>query len=65
MTVALEQSYNLGTIFVQKLLGKVLFKQYVENFGFGKNNNYLTYRKASRIYQDIDENKKYIATLKI
>ena len=34
-------------------------RHFIKNFGFGKNNNYLTYRKASRIYQDIDENKKY------
>ena len=36
MTDALEKSLNLGTIFVERLLGRELFKSYVERFGFGK-----------------------------
>jgi cell division protein FtsI/penicillin-binding protein 2 len=36
MTQVLEKSLNLGTIFVQRLLGKEIFRQYVKNFGFGK-----------------------------
>lgn len=35
MTEVLQNSLNLGTIFVQRQLGKELFKQYVEKFGFG------------------------------
>ncbi|MFH1078093.1 MAG: penicillin-binding protein 2 [Patescibacteria group bacterium] len=36
MTQALEKSLNTGTIFVQRQLGKDLFRSYVEAFGFGK-----------------------------
>lgn len=36
MTEVLQDSLNLGTIFVQRQLGKELFKQYVERFGFGE-----------------------------
>ncbi|MFO0765133.1 MAG: penicillin-binding protein 2 [Patescibacteria group bacterium] len=36
MTQVLEESLNTGTIFVQRLLGKDVFKNYVRNFGFGQ-----------------------------
>ncbi|MBU1348597.1 penicillin-binding protein 2 [Patescibacteria group bacterium] len=36
MTQALDESLNTGTIFVQRQLGKDLFRSYVEAFGFGK-----------------------------
>ncbi|MCC7522914.1 penicillin-binding protein 2 [Candidatus Uhrbacteria bacterium] len=36
MTQVLEKSLNLGTIFVQRLLGKERFKYFVEQFGFGQ-----------------------------
>ncbi len=36
MTDVLQDSLNLGTIFVQRQLGKELFKKYVEAFGFGE-----------------------------
>ncbi|MCC7357122.1 penicillin-binding protein 2 [Candidatus Uhrbacteria bacterium] len=36
MTYALDESLNTATIFVQRLLGKDRFRQYVELFGFGK-----------------------------
>lgn len=36
MTYALDESLNTATIFVQRLLGKDLFRQYIERFGFGK-----------------------------
>ncbi|MCA9389517.1 MAG: penicillin-binding protein 2 [Candidatus Magasanikbacteria bacterium] len=36
MTQVLEESLNTGTIFVQRLLGKDLFRDYMEKFGFGK-----------------------------
>ncbi len=36
VTQALEQSYNLGMIFVERQLGKDLFQSYVDRFGFGK-----------------------------
>lgn len=36
MTQAMEMSLNTGTIFVQRQLGKDLFRQYVDAFGFGK-----------------------------
>ena len=39
MTQVLEKSLNLGTIFVERLLGKERFKSYVEKFGFGKTTN--------------------------
>ncbi len=35
MTDVLQKSLNLGTIFVQRTLGKDLFRDYVEQFGFG------------------------------
>lgn len=35
MTQVLDESLNTGTIFVQRQLGKELFKRYVEAFGFG------------------------------
>lgn len=35
MTQVLDESLNTGTIFVQRQLGKDLFKRYVESFGFG------------------------------
>jgi len=36
MTDVLKDSLNLGAIFVQRQLGKDMFKRYVEAFGFGK-----------------------------
>lgn len=36
MTEVLQDSLNLGTIFVQRQLGKELFKRYVEKFGIGE-----------------------------
>jgi cell division protein FtsI/penicillin-binding protein 2 len=36
MTQVLDESLNTGTIFVQRKLGKELFKSYVDGFGFGK-----------------------------
>ncbi len=36
MVEVLEKSLNLGTIFVERLLGRDLFRSYVERFGFGK-----------------------------
>lgn len=36
MTNVLEESLNTGTIFVQRLLGKTSFRDYVQKFGFGK-----------------------------
>lgn len=36
MTQVLAESLNTGTIFVQRQLGKDLFRKYVEAFGFGK-----------------------------
>lgn len=36
MTEVLQESLNLGTIFVERQLGKDLFRSYVEKFGFGK-----------------------------
>lgn len=36
MTYALDESLNTATIFVQRLLGKDAFRQYIEHFGFGK-----------------------------
>jgi cell division protein FtsI (penicillin-binding protein 3) len=36
MTAVLEKSLNTGTIFVQRLLGKQLFEEYVKRFGFGE-----------------------------
>ncbi len=36
MTQVLEKSLNTGTIYVQRLLGKELFRSYVEQFGFGE-----------------------------
>lgn len=36
MTDVLEKSLNTGTIYVQRLLGKELFRAYVEKFGFGE-----------------------------
>lgn len=35
MTQVLEESINTGVIFAMQQMGKDLFKQYVENFGFG------------------------------
>ncbi len=35
MTEVLQESLNLGTIFIQRQLGKDLFRKYVEAFGFG------------------------------
>lgn len=35
MTYALDESLNTATIFVQRLLGKDLFRTYMERFGFG------------------------------
>ena len=36
MTQVLEKSLNLGTIFIQRQLGKEAFREYVTRFGFGK-----------------------------
>jgi len=36
MTQVLEQSLNTGAIFVQQLMGKEIFKDYVKKFGFNK-----------------------------
>ncbi len=36
MTEVLQKSLNTGTIFVQRLLGKDLFRKYVQKFGFGE-----------------------------
>lgn len=36
MTDVLQKSLNLGTIFVQRLLGKDRFREYVQRFGFGQ-----------------------------
>lgn len=36
MTQVLDESLNTGAIHVQRLLGKDLFRRYVESFGFGK-----------------------------
>ncbi len=36
MTQVLEKSLNTGTIYVERLLGKDLFRVYVERFGFGE-----------------------------
>lgn len=36
MTEVLAESLNTGTIFVQRQLGKDVFRRYVESFGFGK-----------------------------
>ena len=36
MTEVLTKSLNLGTIFVQRQLGKDLFRDYVKRFGFGE-----------------------------
>jgi cell division protein FtsI/penicillin-binding protein 2 len=36
MTQVLDESLNTGTIFVQRQLGKDVFRKYVESFGFGK-----------------------------
>ncbi|QQS61075.1 MAG: penicillin-binding protein 2 [Candidatus Moraniibacteriota bacterium] len=36
MKEVLEKSLNTGTIFVQKQLGNVLFRDYVKRFGFGE-----------------------------
>ncbi|MFH1705152.1 MAG: penicillin-binding protein 2 [Patescibacteria group bacterium] len=36
MTQVLDESLNTGTIFVQRQLGKALFEEYVQAFGFGK-----------------------------
>lgn len=36
MTQSLDESLNTATIFVQRQLGKDLFRQYVEAFGFGE-----------------------------
>ncbi|MFZ2804385.1 MAG: penicillin-binding protein 2 [Patescibacteria group bacterium] len=35
MTTVLDQSYNLGTIFVEQQLGPDVFRKYVQAFGFG------------------------------
>jgi cell division protein FtsI/penicillin-binding protein 2 len=39
MTQVLENSLNTGTIFVQRLVGKDAFREYVEAFGFGEKTN--------------------------
>ncbi len=36
MTTVLAESLNTGTIFVQRLLGRDIFRRYVEGFGFGQ-----------------------------
>jgi len=36
MTYALDESLNLAMIFIQRQLGKDLFRSYVDRFGFGK-----------------------------
>jgi cell division protein FtsI/penicillin-binding protein 2 len=36
MTKVLEQSINTGVIFVEKLVGNLVFKDYLERFGFGE-----------------------------
>lgn len=36
MTNVLEESLNMGTIFVARKVGRENFKEYVENFGFGQ-----------------------------
>jgi len=36
MTQVLEQSLNTGAVFVQQKIGKPKFKEYVQNFDFGK-----------------------------
>jgi cell division protein FtsI/penicillin-binding protein 2 len=36
MIQVLDESLNTGTIFVQRQLGKDLFRKYIESFGFGK-----------------------------
>ncbi len=36
MTQVLEKSLNTGTIYVERLLGKDLFRSYIEKFGFGE-----------------------------
>lgn len=36
MTQVLDESLNTGTIFVQRQLGKDVFRSYIESFGFGK-----------------------------
>jgi cell division protein FtsI/penicillin-binding protein 2 len=39
MTTVLDESLNLGTIFVERQLGKVPFASYVKAFGFGTKTN--------------------------
>lgn len=39
MQQVMEKSLNTGTIFVQRQLGKSLFKDYVKKFGFGQKTN--------------------------
>ncbi len=36
MTQVLEQSFNTGAVFVQRLIGKEAFARYVRGFGFGQ-----------------------------
>lgn len=39
MVEVLAKSLNTGTIFVQRLLGRDIFRRYVEGFGFGQKTN--------------------------
>lgn len=39
MQDVMEKSLNTGTIFVQRQLGKLAFKEYVKKFGFGEKTN--------------------------
>lgn len=51
MTKVLEMSLNTGTIFVQRLLGRDTFREYVKQFGFGEKTNI---ELKSEVAGDID-----------
>lgn len=47
MTQVLEKSLNTGTIFVQRLLGADLFREYVQRFGFGEKTGIRLHSEAA------------------
>lgn len=60
MTQVLEKSLNTGTIFVEKQLGNMLFREYIQRFGFGEKTGVWLPAESKGNIANLDNTKRTI-----